>query len=138
MKTKISVYTDGATLGQNKIGVTEFVGLGVYFPHLGRGMCKKVEGISNNEAELKALHYAMKLCVQNNFTDVEFFCDSWITVNRACGNKPKMRKYQNDRMDALQDNILNESKNFKSCTFKWVPREMNKEADYWSKKALVD
>ena len=132
-----NVYTDGATVGNNeKLGSVKEVGLGFYIKELKVGAGKKTNGISNNEAEFKALIWCMKFLISKEVKKVCFYLDSKIVVNRANGKRPKKLKYKNERMDAFQDDVLNLSKKFEYTKFKWVPREENKEADYFSKKYI--
>lgn len=134
MKTQI-IYTDGATKGFNgKLGTVKTVGLGVHIPNVG-GFCKAVDGMSNNEAEFKALIWGMELATERGIKDAVFLLDSKIVVKRANGNRP-FGKWKNERMDAFQDTVVQLAKNFDSIEFKWVPRERNFKADAQSKKAL--
>ncbi len=135
----VSIYTDGATLGYNgKLGTVSVVGLGVYMPHLKQDgfFSKRTDGISNNEAEFKALIFAMDIAIDKQIKEVKFFLDSMIVVNRANGSKPKKKKYQNERMDDFQNIVLEKSKLFDEVSFDWIPREENCTADRLSKNAL--
>jgi len=128
----IKVFSDGATLGRNgKLGTVKEVGLGVYIPALNFGDGKKVNGISNNEAEFKALIWAMEIAIEKKLDRVGFYMDSKIVVNRANGAKPRA-KFKNERMDAFQDKVFELRKNFKEIYFNWIPREQNQTADYYS------
>lgn len=128
------IYTDGATIGHNgKLGTVKEVGLGLFIPSLNFGNDKKVAGISNNEAEFKALIWGMEIAIEKQLKNVRFNMDSKIVVNRANGMKPKKLKYQNARMDYFQDQVFELRKSFDSVSFNWIPREMNSTADYYSK-----
>jgi len=127
------IYSDGATIGHNgKLGTVKEVGLGIYIPELNYGDGKKVKGISNNEAEFKALIWAMEVAIEKGITEVIFCLDSKIVVNRANGKKPK-EKYKNERMDAFQNKVKELGLDFDIIEFKWIPREQNITADYYSK-----
>lgn len=133
----LSVYTDGATVGKNgKLGTVSKVGLGVYIPEINFGDSGLVDGISNNEAEFKALIWAMKIVIEKGYKKAVFHLDSKIVVNRANGAKPTKKKYQNERMDAFQDEVLKLKTKFEHTEFKWIPREENQTADYYSKQLI--
>lgn len=130
----ITIFTDGATEGHNgKLGTVTHCGIGFYCPNKNYKFSKKIEAISNNEAEFHALIEAMKWALENNFREVEFLCDSMIVVNRA--NK-KNKSVGNLRMYNFQRIILDLSKKFNRVSFKWIPREENIEADIQSKLAV--
>jgi ribonuclease HI len=132
----IEIYTDGATVGHNgKLGTVKEVGLGMWVSELEYGDSKKVQGISNNEAEFKALIWAMEWAINEEIEEACFKMDSQIVTNRANGSKPKSRKHANYRMDAFQDRVLELKKKFDKVYFKWIPREQNEKADYYSKEA---
>jgi len=134
----IEIYTDGATVGHNgKLGTVSQVGLGVWIPALEREFGGRVSGISNNEAEFKALILGMKVAIKFGFKLVVFRSDSKIVVNRANGMKPKSSKFINERMDNFQNKVLELKKNFTLIDFEWIPREQNYKADEISKKYSI-
>ena len=131
----IDVYTDGATIGRNgKLGTVKEVGLGLYIPELEHADCKRVKGISNNEAEFKALIWGMEVAIKEGLKNVKFNSDSKIIINRANGSRPK-KKYWNERMNAFQDKVFELKKHFDNISFKWIPRENNITADLYSNMA---
>lgn len=135
--TIVKIYTDGATKGHNgKLGTVSKVGLGVHIPELSLGSYMLTDGISNNEAEFKALIWGMELAIQYKIRRAAFFLDSQIVVNRANGSKPAKAKYQNERMDAFQYQVLMLRTKFDIVTFTHIPREQNTVADYYSKLAI--
>lgn len=137
MPKVIDIYTDGATVGHNgKLGTVKEVRLGVWIPHLKQGYSRRVSGISNNEAEFKALILAMKAALKLGYFFVRFNLDSKIVINRALGRRPSKAKFRNERMDAFQEEVLDLSDQFKVAEFRWVPREANTMADYYSKKRV--
>lgn len=137
----MEIYTDGATVGHNgRLGTVSRVGLGVYIPALGIRISEQVDGISNNEAEFKALILGMETAIARGIKAVEFKIDSTIVVNRANKNALKKQKrpsgkHRNLRMDAFQDRVLALVDKFETCRFVWIPREHNSVADYLSKAA---
>ena len=73
----MDIYTDGATVGWNgKLGTVKHVGLGVFIPELGIKRHALVRGISNNEAEFKALIMGMRIARDQNIKTPRFFLDS--------------------------------------------------------------
>lgn len=131
----IKIYTDGATIGRNgKLGTVKEVGLGMYIPQIGYGDSKRDTGISNNEAEFKALIWAMTTAIDRGITKAVFYLDSKIVVNRAKGKRPG-GKWKNERMDAFQTTVLELKKQFEDVRFQWIPREQNDTADYYSNLA---
>lgn len=130
------IYTDGATVGRNgKLGMVKEVGLGIYIPQINFGDGKRVNGISNNEAEFKALIWGMEIAIKKGVKRAEFFMDSKIVVNRANGSRPTKLKFKNERMDAFQDKVFELRENFDEIYFEWIPREKNLTADYYSNLA---
>jgi ribonuclease HI len=133
----VQIFTDGATLGPNgKLGTVKTVGLGVYFS-TGEKYAEPADGISNNEAEFKALLLGMRVALHKGIKRVNFNLDSNLVVRRANGLRPKKAKFKNERMDNFQDEVLELKSMFESCSFVWIPREQNTLADYLSKKALT-
>jgi ribonuclease HI len=133
----IKCFTDGATKGWNgKLGTVSVVGIGVYCEEINVKYSQTLKGISNNEAEFLALIKGMEVMIEASVKEVTFYLDSQIVVNRANGKKPKLKKYQNDRMDKFQDRVLELAEQFKEVQFEWIPREENTEADSLSKKTL--
>lgn len=134
----IDIYTDGATKGHNgKLGTVTEVGIGIYIPAFGEGVGRKTNGISNNEAEFKALIAGMRLAQALNIKQARFKLDSQIVVNRANGARPKKAKFKNERMYAFQDTVFELKKNFTKVEFQWIPREENDMADMYSKECLL-
>lgn len=135
----VRIYTDGATVGHNgKLGTVTKVGLGVWIPALNQSYYKQVNGLSNNEAEFKALIYGMELAKTLGLKRVTFCCDSQVIINRALGiTRPTKAKRKNERMDEFQDTVFQLKKSFEQTLFKWIPRGQNVKADQLSKMAAV-
>ncbi len=139
MEKITNVFTDGATVGLNgKLGSVKEVTLGLYIPSLNFGDGKKVKGISNNEAEFKALIWGMETCLEKGIKSARFNMDSKIVRNRALGKRPRKAKFQNIRMDAFQDRVFELRSQFDKISFRLIPREMNATADYYSNLAKND
>jgi len=123
------VYTDGGTVGKNgTLGTVTQVCLGIYIPNVLAEYYIE-SGISNNEAEFKALIKAMKIIIDKNIEHACFYMDSKIVVARANGAKPKKEKFKNERMDAFQDEVFRLRNYFRFIRFEWIPREVNIVAD---------
>ena len=138
------VYTDGATVGHNgKLGTVSEVGIGVYFANRNKRMYARMPGISNNEAEYKALITAMQLCIKYGIKDVEFRCDSQNIVNgantktRKDKQKDTPKAHASNRMNAFKRQIHELRKQLRFVSFVWIPRELNGIADELSKKASM-
>jgi len=126
----IDVFTDGGTIGKNgKLGSVSEVSVGIYIPYYDIEISQRLLGISNNEAEFKALIVAMEILVEGQVKEARFNMDSKIVVNRANGSKPRKKKFANERMDSFQDEVLALAKHFNKIEFKWIPREENAKAD---------
>lgn len=133
----IKIFTDGATEGPNgRLGTVTHCGIGFYCKDTGFRYSKRIEAISNNEAEFYALIAAMEWASNQEFNEVAFYLDSKIVVNRANGRRPRKEKFKNERMDRFQDMVLDIAGDFKVVTFNWLPREQNMIADFLSKKSL--
>lgn len=133
-KAMVEIFSDGATIGKNgKLGSVKKVGLGVYIPAINFGDGKRVKGGSNNEAEFKALIWAMETAINKKIKRAVFKSDSQIIINRANGKRPK-GKFKNERMDNFQNKVFKLKEKFDEVYFNWLPREQNQVADYYSKK----
>lgn len=134
----VDIYSDGATVGHNgKLGTVKRVGVGISIPSLKYGGGIQLDGISNNEAEFKALILAMEIALKKGIRRARFNLDSKIVVNRAKGRRPK-GKHHNERMNAFQDKVAELARQFQVVEFRWIPRERNWLADYYSKLASND
>jgi len=135
----VQIYTDGATVGHNGgIDKVKQISIGIWIPDIKRGFGKKMAGVSNNEAEFQAIIYGMRIAKMLEYDCVEFRMDSKIIYNRCIGRRPKKKKFQNPRMDAFQDKVMELKKQFVLVDFTWIPRELNDMADQISKKYAKD
>jgi ribonuclease HI len=88
---------------------------------------------SNNVAEYvaltKALEKVRSLGLEDN--EIEVVSDSRLLVMQIKGEFAVKAR----RLIPLHERVKEMLKHFKSVNFRWVPREMNEEADYLSKAA---
>ncbi|TXH07883.1 MAG: reverse transcriptase-like protein [Spirochaetes bacterium] len=132
----INIFCDGATKGHNgKFGAVKTVGIGFYCPEKKKGVSKRLNARSNNEAEFLALIHAMKWAIVNGIKQARFLMDSQIVIGRAHGARAK-GKYTNERMNNFQDVVMEFALFFDQIDFVWIPREENENADYCSRQAL--
>ncbi|MFA5013027.1 MAG: ribonuclease HI family protein [Candidatus Paceibacterota bacterium] len=128
---KIIVYTDGGARGNPgpaAIGV-------VFCNEMGECFKKHSEflgdNLTNNEAEYKAVILGLKKLKallgkeKVKQADVEIRADSELMVNQMNGKY----KLSDERIQQFFIAIWNLKTEFKSVSFKHIPREQNKEAD---------
>jgi ribonuclease HI len=84
-------------------------------------------GTSNNVAEAMALHKLLSYFELENATHerIEIFGDSQIVINRCIRKKRGGKGIFIPYMDAVVDML----RKFSNISFKWIPRELNTEAD---------
>lgn len=88
---------------------------------------------TNNEAEYTWAFLWVKRCIELWATEIVLFADSDLVVKQLSGE----RKIKKDELKILNAEILNLVKeNNIKITFKWIPRELNKEADRLSNVAM--
>ncbi len=91
------------------------------------------EESTNNVAEYTALAKALQWLLANNFNShkVEIKSDSQLVVNQLTGDyKVKAR-----RILPLFKHVLFLKTKFQDIQIKWIPRDMNREADTLTNKA---
>ncbi len=87
---------------------------------------------TNNQAEYKALIFALERAVELGAVEIECFLDSELLVKQL-NHEYKVRDAD---LAPLFLRIWNLLHNFKKITFKHIPREKNKEADKMVNEAL--
>jgi ribonuclease HI len=133
---KIIAFTDGGSRGnpgKAAIGVvvTSKEGKKEYSEYLG-------EAITNNEAEYQAVIFALKKIKQLfgkkalKDSEVEICSDSELLVSQVNGKY----KIMNENIARLFLQLWNLKVEFSDISFKSVPREKNKEADFLVNEAL--
>jgi len=135
---KTIVYVDGLTEPVNPGGITTYAfvvyreGEKVYEERKFIGSGK---GFSNNVAEYSALVAAMKWLIANGQTDqVEIRSDSKLLVNQMRGEWNAKRGLYIETYKMAKQLLSS----FKNISFRWVPREENKEADRLSRLAYSE
>lgn len=76
---------------------------------------------TNNEAEYIALLVAMETALKLKLKNVEFVGDSMLVVMQSKGSW----KVKNERMQALNDEVLSLKKKLPGAIFSWIARDEN-------------
>ena len=125
---KYIIYTDGGSRGNPGHAASAFI----IKSEKGETLVEKGEYIgiaTNNEAEYLAVLRAFEAMVLDykdlNLTEVEVRADSKLVVEQLSGNW----KIKNDRIRVLNDNIRQVEQNMGKVTYKYIPRDLNFEAD---------
>ncbi len=128
---KLIIYSDGGSRGNPGIS-----GIGaVLKTEDGELVCEISEYIgiaTNNQAEYKALLFALEKAKEFQPEQVDCFLDSELVVKQL----NKEYKVKNKDLQPLFVKIYNNSLNFKKITYTHVRREFNKEADKLANDAM--
>lgn len=110
------IHVDGA--GQRPDGAGS--GYARYNETTGEQRAKRVDGLTNNEAEYRGLIYALLNVPRGS--ELEIFSDSQLMVNQFCGNfavrNPNLASLLKRAREIIQERQL-------TVTLTWVPREQN-------------
>jgi ribonuclease HI len=87
---------------------------------------------TNNQAEYRALQFAVKEAVILGIKDIDIYMDSMLIVNQMKG----LYKIKNTDLIPIFQDIKERLQLFSSYSFTHVPRALNKLADYEVNKAL--
>jgi ribonuclease HI len=121
---KLIIYTDGGA--RNNPGPA---GIGaVIKDENGETVATVSEYIgeaTNNQAEYRAVLAAIKKAKTLGAGELEFNLDSELVANQLGGNF----KIKNKELAPWFVKIYNESLGFKKVTYRYIPREKNREAD---------
>lgn len=131
MSKKLTTYTDGGARGnpgpagigiviKNEDGET----IEAYGRYIGE--------TTNNQAEYKALIFALEKAAELGATEVACFLDSELVVKQL-NHEYKVRDHD---LAPLFLRIWNQLNKFKKAEFTHIPREKNKEADHEVNKAI--
>ncbi len=128
---KFIINTDGGSRGNpGNAAIGAVVGGKEYGEYIGK--------TTNNVAEYKAVIFALKKAKallgskKAGETDIELRADSELLVRQMNGEY----KIKNEELQPLFIEIWNSKQDFKSVTFRHVPREENKDADRMVNQAL--
>ena len=135
---KFIIYTDGGSRGnpgKASIGVVICNEKGQEVKKYGEYLG---DNLTNNEAEYKAVIFALKKfkalfgkkLAEN--TDVEIRADSELVVKQLNGEY----RLENPKIQQFFIEVWNLKFDFRSVKFKYIPREKNKEADRLVNEAL--
>ncbi|OGN01204.1 MAG: hypothetical protein A3I26_03665 [Candidatus Yanofskybacteria bacterium RIFCSPLOWO2_02_FULL_43_10] len=128
MKNKITIHTDGGARGNPGPAA---IGVVVEGPTGKKEYGEYIGETTNNEAEYRAVIFALKKAKQLIGSDkcregvVEFFLDSELVVKQL--NKEYKLKDKNIQNFFIE--IWNLTFDFGGVSFRYVPREENREAD---------
>jgi ribonuclease HI len=128
---KLTIYTDGGARGNpgpSGIGVVAYdAEKNIVFEisrYIGHG--------TNNQAEYKAVIFALHKAKELGANELQFFLDSELVVKQL--NREYRVKDQS--LASLFLEIYNASVGFKSVKYSHVRRELNKEADRLANEAM--
>ncbi|MDP2918454.1 MAG: ribonuclease HI family protein [bacterium] len=130
MPKKIIIHTDGGARGNPGPA-----GIGVVIRAPDKKIKKYSEYIgqaTNNQAEYKALIFALKKAKALKPEKIQCYLDSELIVKQLNG----AYKIKNKDLKPLFDQIITLSANFSKISFSHIPREKNKEADKLVNEAL--
>ena len=131
MKT-LKIFFDGSSHGNpgpSGIGI-------IILDEVGRVLDKLSKFIgfgTNNEAEYHALIEALRRAIQLDAEKVELYSDSELVVKQVKG----IYSVRDEKLKRLHLKCVELLKNFKESEIKYVPRELNAEADELANEAIV-
>jgi ribonuclease HI len=130
-KNKLIIYTDGGARGNPGPA-----GIGAIAKNNDNEIIFEISEFigktTNNQAEYKALVFAIKKAKELKIEEVDFYLDSELVVKQLNGQY----KVKNKDLMPLFLEINNLKKQFKKITFSHVRREFNKEADRLANMAM--
>jgi len=127
---KLEIYTDGGARGNPGpagIGVVIWHGnklVGTYSKYIGRA--------TNNQAEYRAVVFALEQAKRIKAEVLDIYMDSEIAVNQL----NRKFKIKNGELGSLFVKAWNMMIGFKQVKFYHIPREKNKEADKLVNQAI--
>jgi ribonuclease HI len=132
--TKTILYTDGGCSGNEQLDLSKRRMVAVVSDEHGTVLIdKRVEGGSNNIAELLAVNEALLWCVANKIGDVEIRTDS--TNNLSWVRNKEVGKQINDRNAVIElKTSIDACQSQLSLSLKWIPRAQNLAGHYIEKK----
>jgi len=128
----LKIFFDGSSHGNpgpSGIGI-------IILDEVGRVLDKLSKFIgfgTNNEAEYHALIEALRRAIQLDAEKVELYSDSELVVKQVKG----IYSVRDEKLKRLHLKCVELLKNFKESEIKYVPRELNAEADELANEAIV-
>ena len=122
---KLIVFTDGGARGNPGPAASGFV---IKDPATGKileGHGHYLGETTNNQAEYRAMIFALERAKALGATEVAAFADSELLVKQL----HRIYKVKNAGLAPLFVKIWNLAQSFTTCTFRHVYREQNKDAD---------
>ncbi len=127
------IYTDGGSRGNPGPSA-----IGVYFETLDKKYFEYLGIATNNDAEYKAIVFALKKCKSlighesSLKNSIEIRSDSQLVVNQLSGRF----KLKEESLFKYFIEIWNLKQEYKSVSFHYIPREKNKIADMLVNESL--
>jgi len=128
----LKIFFDGSSHGNpgpSGIGIVILDELGRVLDKLSRFIGFK----TNNEAEYHALIEALRRALQLDAEKVELYSDSELVVRQVKG----IYSIKDEKLKELHLACVDLLKNFKEYEIKYVPRELNAEADRLANEAIM-
>jgi ribonuclease HI len=128
---RVIIHTDGACRGNPgpaAIGVTIKDEKGKLLASISRA----IGHTTNNQAEYRAMIAALEQAVKLGARQVELNSDSELVVKQLCGRY----RVKKDTLQPLFEQVKALSARFESFRVKYIPRELNSEADALANKAF--
>jgi ribonuclease HI len=126
----LNINIDGASRGNPGPS-----GIGVVISRDGEKIAEYNEFIgdsTNNLAEYMALKKALKMASIMNDDEITILSDSELVVKQRTDNY----KVRSKRLKTVSREISNLEKNFKWVSYRHIPREENRAADYLANKSI--
>lgn len=129
--SKAVIYSDGASSGNpGPAGI----GAVVIVDDKKETLSEPIGKATNNVAEYTALIRALELAKKRGAEEVEIYMDSELIVKQLKG----IYRVKNQGLRPLFERVKKLLSGFSAVKINHVPREMNKEADALSKRAIGD
>lgn len=130
--SEIQIFTDGCAKGNPGPA-----GAGIALLDMDGGLleedCKALGHATNNEAEYRALIFAMERCIQYGVRRPHFYTDSELMERQLNG----VYRIKNERIGRLAARVNELRGEFESFDIRHVRREKNKRADRMANEALI-
>jgi len=128
---KFAIFVDGAVGDPHHAGIAA-IALSVE-GHFQGWLSRQLPGMTNNEAEYKAVLLGLELARQLAISTVEIISDSEVVVRQMLG----LSRVQSDRLKQLHQQTCTQVAYFQTVHFRHVRREQNKLADALAAEAMA-